>query len=132
MRPKISIITLAVSDKERSTTFYRDGLGLPTYGNFPGITFFELSSTWLALYPQDQLADDDQVDPQGSGFRRFTLAHNVSSKEEVDRVMEEARKAGALLQKPAKDTEWGGYSGYFSDPDGFLWEVAWNPHFDLT
>ena len=132
MRPKISIITLAVSDIERSTTFYRDGLGLPTYGNFPGITFFELSSTWLALYPQDQLADDAQVDPQGSGFRRFTLAHNVSSKKEVDRVMEEARKAGALLQKRAKDTEWGGYSGYFSDPDGFLWEVAWNPHFDLT
>ena len=93
MKPKISIITLAVSDIERSTSFYRDGLGLPTYGNFPGITFFELSGTWL---------------------------------------MEEARKAGALVQKPAKDMDWGGYSGYFSDPDGFLWEVAWNPHFDLT
>ena len=132
MKPKISIITLAVSDIERSTSFYRDGLGLPTYGNFTGITFFELSGTWLALYAQDQLAGDDQVDPQGSGFRRFTLAHNVSSKEEVDRVMEEARKAGALVQKPAKDMDWGGYSGYFSDPDGFLWEVAWNPHFDLT
>jgi hypothetical protein len=132
MKPKISIITLAVSDIERSTTFYRDGLRLPTYGNFPGITFFALSSTWLALYPHDQLADDAKVNPQGSGFRGFTLAHNVSSKEEVDRVMEEARNAGALLQKPAKDMEWGGYSGYFSDPDGFLWEVAWNPHFDLT
>jgi uncharacterized protein len=132
MKPKISIITLAVSDLERSTAFYRDGLGLPTHGDFKEITFFKLSGTWLALYPQDQLADDAQVDPQGSGFRRFTLAHNVSSKEEVDRVMEEARKAGALLQKPPKDTEWGGYSGYFSDPDGFIWEVAWNPHFDLT
>jgi len=132
MKPKISIVTLAVSDIERSTAFYRDGLGLPTYGNFPGITFFDLSGTWLALYPQDQLAEDARADPQGSGFRRFTLSHNVSSKEEVDRVMEEAREAGALLQKTAQDTEWGGYSGYFSDPDGFLWEVAWNPHFDLT
>jgi len=132
MKPKISIITMAVSDLERSTTIYRDGLGLPTYGNFPGITFFELSSTWLALYPQDQLADDAQVDAQGSGFRRFTLAHNASSKEEMDRVMEEARKAGGVLQKPARYMEWGGYSGYFSDHDVSLWEVAWNPHFDLT
>ena len=132
MKAKISIITLAVTDLERSTTFYRDGLGLPTYGNLPGVAFFELSGTWLALYPQDQLASDAQVDSQGSGFRRFTLAHNVSSKKEVDRVMEEARKAGALVQKPVKDTDWGGYSGYFSDPGGFVWEVAWNPHFDLT
>lgn len=132
MKPKISIITLGVADIDRATTFYRDGLGLPSYGNFPGITFFELSSTWLALYPQDQLADDAQVDRQGSGFRGFTLSHNVSSKAEVDQLMEEAMKAGARLQKTAHDTEWGGYSGYFSDPDGFLWEVAWNPHFDLT
>jgi uncharacterized protein len=132
MKPKISMITLAVTDLERSTVFYRDGLGLPTHGNFPGITFFELSGTWLALYPQDQLASDAQVDPEGSGFRRFTLAHNVSSKEEVDRVMEEAGKAGALVQKTPTETEWGGYSGYISDPDGFLWEVAWNPHFDLA
>ncbi len=132
MKPKISIITLAVSDLECAAAFYRDGLGLPAYGDFPGIAFFELSGTWLALYPQDELAGDAQVDPQGSGFRRFTLAHNVSSKEEVDRVMEEAQEAGALVQKPAQDTPWGGYAGYFADPDGFLWEVAWNPHFDLT
>jgi uncharacterized protein len=78
MKPKISIITLAVSNLERSTAFYRDGLGLPTHGDFKGITFFELSGTWLALYPQDQLADDAKVDSQGSGFQRFTLAHNVS------------------------------------------------------
>ncbi len=132
MKPKISVITLGISDLERSTAFYRDALGLPKRGDFPGITFFELSGTWLALYPRDELAADAQVDPQGSGFRRFTLAHNVSSKEEVDRVIEEAKNAGALVQKPAGNTEWGGYSGYFSDPDGFLWEVAWNPHFDLT
>jgi catechol 2,3-dioxygenase-like lactoylglutathione lyase family enzyme len=80
MKPKISIITLAVSDIERSTAFYRDGLGLPAYGNFPGITFVGLSGTRLALYPQDELAEDAQADPQGSGFRRFTLSHNVASK----------------------------------------------------
>jgi catechol 2,3-dioxygenase-like lactoylglutathione lyase family enzyme len=132
MKPKISLITLGVSNLERSTAFYRDGLGLPTHGEFPGVTFFRLTGTWLALYPHYELAADAAVDEQGGGFRRFTLAHNVSSRQEVDRVMEEARKAGARVQKPAKDTEWGGYSGYFTDPDGFLWEVAWNPHFDLT
>lgn len=132
MKPRISIITLAVSDLDRSTTFYRDGLGLPTYGNFPGITFFQLSGAWLALYPQDQLAGDAQVESQENDFRGFTLAQNVSSKEEVDRVMVEARKAGAIVVKQAEDTDWGGYSGYFADHDGFLWEVAWNPHFDLT
>ena len=132
MKPKISIITLAVTNLERSTDFYRDGLGLQTHGYFPGITFFEMAGTWLALYPQDQLAGDAKVDPLGNDFPRFTLAHNLSSKEDVDRVINEARKAGALVQKTARETEWGGYSGYFSDPDGFLWEVAWNPHFDLT
>ena len=132
MKPQISIITLGVSDLARSTAFYHDGLGLPTHGNLPGMTFFRLIGTWLALYPQDHLADDALIDPQGSGFRQFTLAYNVSSREEVDRVMEEARKAGAKVHKSAKDTDWGGYSGYYSDPDGFLWEVAWNPHFNLT
>jgi uncharacterized protein len=132
MNPKISMVTLGVSDLARSTAFYRDGLGLPAYGNFPGITFFELKGTWLALYPRKELALDAQVASEGRGFSGITLAHNVGSKSEVDALMMEAEKAGARVTKPAGDTDWGGYSGYFSDPDGYLWEVAWNPHFDLT
>lgn len=132
MKPKIGVITLGVSDLERSTTFYRNGLGLPMHGDFPGITFFALDGTWLALYPKAQLADDACVADDGAGFRGFTLAHNVDSKERVDTVMQEAEKAGAKIIKTAREAEWGGYSGYFMDPDGFLWEVAWNPHFDLA
>lgn len=132
MKPKIAIITLGVSNFDRSTAFYRDGLGLPTHGNFPGVTFFELKGTWLALYPRKELAEDARVDEVGNGFRGFTLAHNVASKEEVDEVLKEATKAGGSIVKEAMDADWGGYSGYFADPDGFLWEVAWNPHFDLT
>lgn len=132
MKPRISVITLGVSDLERSTIFYRDGLGLPTFGDFPGISFLQLSGTWLALFPKTELAQDARVPSEGRGFPGFTLAHNVASKQEVDAVLQEAHKAGAQIVKPAKDTDWGGYSGYFSDPDGYLWEVAWNPHFDLT
>lgn len=132
MKPRISIITLGVSDLARSTSFYRDGLGLPTHGDFPGITFFKLNGTWLALFPRDKLAIDAQVDSRGQGFNGITLAHNVRSKAETESVLKEAEKAGAKITKPAKDTDWGGYSGYFSDPDGYLWEVAWNPHFDLA
>lgn len=132
MKPKISIITLGVSDLARSITFYRDGLGFPTHGDFPGITFFQLTGTWLALYPHDELAADAKVSPAGKGFRGFTLAHNVGSKAEVDVVLKQAEQAGARIVKPARQADWGGYSGYFSDPDGHLWEVAWNPHFDLT
>lgn len=132
MKPKIGMITLGVSDLERETRFYRDGLGLPQHGNYPGVTFFALNGTWLGLYPRTDLARDAQVDAAGTGFRGFSLAHNVASKEEVDAVLLEAEKAGGKIEKQAKDAEWGGYSGYFSDPDGFLWEVAWNPGFDLT
>jgi uncharacterized protein len=132
MKPKISLITLGVVDLARSTTFYKEGLGLPTFGDFPGVTFFQLEGTWLGLYPREDLAKDAQVGEPGSGFRGFSLAHNVGSKEEVDRVIQLAVKAGGRVVKPARDAEWGGYSGYFADPDGFLWEVAWNPHFDLT
>lgn len=132
MKPHISIITLGVSDLERSTAFYRDGLGLPTHGDFPGITFFKLNGTWLGLYPKEELAADAKVPSHGSGFTGITLAHNVPSKADADALLKEAEKAGAKIVKPAQDTDWGGYSGYFSDPDGYLWEVAWNPHFDLA
>ncbi len=128
MEPRITIVTLGVADLERSIRFYRDGLGLPLRPGPPAIAFFELRGTWLALYPREALAEDAMVEPAGSGFRGFTLAHNVRSPEEVDRTLAQAVAAGATLRKPGQKVFWGGYSGYFADPDGFLWEVAWNPH----
>lgn len=132
MEPYISLITLGVSDLVRSTTFYKKGLGLPANEEFEGVTFLSLRGTWLALYPRDALAADAQISASGNGFPGFTLAHNVKSKEAVDRVLQQAASAGATILKPPQDTDWGGYSGYFADPDGYVWEVAWNPHFDLT
>jgi catechol 2,3-dioxygenase-like lactoylglutathione lyase family enzyme len=129
MEPRISLITLGVADLDRSIAFYRDGLGLPLRDGPSGIAFFETAATWLALFPRDSLAEDAKVSAEGSGFRGFTLAHNVRSREEVDRTLEEALASGATVVKPATEASWGGYSGYFSDPEGFLWEVAWNPHF---
>ena len=130
MEPRVSLVTLGVSDLARSVRFYRDGLGLPLReGGGDVIAFFETKGTWLALFPRKALAADAGVDSGGTGFPGFTLAHNVRSREAVDELLKEAEAAGAAIVKPAKDTDWGGYSGYFSDPDGFLWEVAWNPHF---
>lgn len=132
MEPRISIITLGVSDLERSIAFYSTGLGLPTnYKEGEGIAFFQLSGTWLALFPTEALAEDACLPPERARYGGFTLAHNVKSKELVDNVINQALKAGATLLKPAADTFWGGYSGYFSDPDGHPWEVAWNPFFPL-
>ncbi len=134
MKPKIGLVTLAVTDFARALRFYRDGLGFPTHGYVEGeeIVFFQLEGTWLALYPRDKLAEDATVNPAGSGFSGVTLAHNAGSTGEVDAVFELAVAAGAAPLKPPHDTFWGGYSGYFKDPDGHLWEVAWNPFFDLT
>jgi uncharacterized protein len=132
VKAKIGIITLGVADYERSLSFYRDGLGFPTHGDTKDIAFFRLEGTWLAIYPRDKLAEDATVAPEGSGFRGFTLAHNVKSKDEVREVLSLAERAGAKIVKPAQDVFWGGHSGYFADPDGFLWEVAWNPFTDLT
>jgi len=131
MDPRISMVTLGVADLERSTEFYRDGLGLPERESEGDISFFETASTWLALYPREELADDATVPAEGSGFRGFTLAHNVDSEARVDAVLDEAEAAGAEIVKPGQEVFWGGYSGYFADPDGFLWEVAWNPGFPL-
>ena len=131
MDPRISIVTLGVRDLEIATAFYRDGLGLPERESDGNIAFFEMSGTWLALYPREALAEDATVPAEGSGFAGFTLAHNVGSREEVEAVIDEAESAGAEVIKPAGETFWGGYSGYVSDPDGFLWEVAWNPDFPL-
>ena len=129
MEPRITLITLGVGDLARSIRFYRDGLGLPMRDGPDGIAFFETRGTWLSLFPRESLAQDATVAQEGSGFRGFSLAHNVRTPEEVDRLLREAVEAGATLVKPAQKVFWGGYSGYFADPDGFLWEVAWNPHF---
>jgi uncharacterized protein len=128
MEPRVSLITLGVADLERSFRFYKDGLGLPTTGTpADGVVFFQTSGTTLALYPYDDLARD--VGPGWNETRsRFTgisLAHNVRERHEVDEVLELAAAAGATIVKPAADTFWGGYGGYFADPDEYLWEVAW-------
>lgn len=128
MEPRISIITLGVDDLDRSVRFYQS-LGLPLREGSKGIAFFETVGTWLALFPRTALAEDAGVEPTGSGSPRFTLAHNVRTRDQVDSLLGTAVGVGARLVKPAQETSWGGYSGYFSDPDGFLWEVAWNPHF---
>ena len=127
MEPRITLVTLGVSDLARAIRFYRDGLGLPQRATPESVAFFEMRGMWLSLYAREALADDATVSPEGSGFRGFTLAHNVRSPEAVDRLLAEAVAAGATLVKPGQKVFWGGYSGYFADPDGFLWEVAWNP-----
>ena len=132
MESRISIITLGVADLQRSVRFYRDGLGLPLRDDdSESIAFFETSGTWLALYPRDALAVDVGIPPDGTGFSGVTLAHNVRTRSEVDDLLRTAVEAGATLVKPAEDVFWGGYSGYFTDPDGHLWEVAWNPFFTI-
>jgi catechol 2,3-dioxygenase-like lactoylglutathione lyase family enzyme len=127
MEPRITLITLGVEDLERSTRFYRDGLGLPQRPG-EGI-FFETHGTWLALFPRADLAHDAGVSAIGSGFRGLALAHNVRTRDEVESVLAQAVAAGGRLVKPAGEAFWRGHHGYFADPDGFLWEVAWNPHF---
>ncbi len=134
MKPKISLITLGVSDLQRSLQFYRDGLGFETHNYNPeeGVVFFKLEGTWLSLFSREELAKDATVSEVGSGFRGITLAHNEPSEKDVDRVFAEALKAGATEIKKPEKVFWGGYSGYFADPDGHLWEVAYNPYTDLT
>lgn len=133
MKPRISLITLAVDDLERAVVFYRDGLGLPTDGIIGAefengaVAFFELQGGLrLALWPRKSLAADSGLPVSTAGAPGFTLAHNVSSKAEVDAVMAQATAAGGTVVKAAHDTFWGGYAGYFQDPDLHLWEIAWN------
>lgn len=132
MDPRITLVTLGVADLQESIRFYRDGLDLPMDDREADdpIAFFSLAGTRLALFPHESLAEDVTVSPEGRGFRGITLAHNVESKAAVDAVLDEAAAAGADVVKPARDADWGGYSGYFADPDGHLWEVAWNPHWE--
>lgn len=123
------MITLGVDDLERSIRFYEQGLGLPRMESPPEVAFFTLNGTWLGLYGREALAEDAAVPPGSSGFAGFSLAHNVRSEAEVDVVIREAEAAGATITKPPLKTSWGGYAGYFADPDGYLWEVAHNPFF---
>lgn len=129
MEPRLSLITLGVADLERATRFYAECLGLPRLETPPSVTFFELGKTWLALWPRENLAADAGVPPEGAGFRGFSLAHNVRSPAEVDALLSRVAAYGATVLKPGHPTDWGGYSGYFEDLDGFLWEVAHNPGF---
>ncbi len=134
MHAHIPIITLGVDDLERALRFYRDGLGLPTQGivgtefEHGAVAFFQLhGGLKLALYPRADLALDAKVSAGERSPAEFTLGHNVGSRAEVDAAMEQARSAGAVVTDPAHDRFWGGYSGYFEDPDGHLWEIAWDP-----
>jgi catechol 2,3-dioxygenase-like lactoylglutathione lyase family enzyme len=123
------MITLGVRNLAASIRFYEQGLGFPRMDSPPEVAFFTLNGTWLGLYGRDDLAADASVPSEGSGFAGFALAHNVHSGSEVDAVIDLAVKAGATLAKAPEKTAWGGYSGYFRDPDGYLWEIAHNPHF---
>ena len=129
MKPRISMITLGVRDLAASIAFYEKGLGFPRMESPPEVAFFTLNGTWLGLYGREALAEDATVSSEGQGFQAFSLAHNVASEQEVDAVVAQAVAAGATLVKKPQKVFWGGYSGYFSDPDGHLWEVAHNPFF---
>jgi uncharacterized protein len=134
MQPRITVITIGVDDLEASLRFYREGLGLPTEGiigkqfEYGAVAFVQLQGGLrLALWPRRSIAHDTGLAVGPASSTEMTLGHNVASKAEVDTLMQQARAAGAAIVKPAHDTFWGGYSGYFQDPDGHLWEMVWNP-----
>jgi len=138
MKPRITVITIGVDDLERSLAFYRDGLGLKTDGivgeefEYGAVVFIALENgAKLALWPRKSIAHDSGLPLQNPSTTEFTLGHNLNSKEEVDEVMAQAKKAGAKIARPAQETFWGGYSGCFQDPDGHLWEVTWNPAWEI-
>ncbi|WP_439630547.1 VOC family protein [Gemmata sp.] len=135
MKPRVTVITIGVADLERAVRFYRDGLGLVTPGitgtefAFGAVAFLDLQpGLKLALWPRTSLAHDTGLPASAPSPTEFSLGHNVATRGEVDAVMGQAVAAGAATVKPAQDTFWGGYAGYFQDPDGHLWEVVWNPH----
>lgn len=138
MKPRIKVITLAVADLERALVFYRDGLGLPTEGVIGtefedgAVVFFHMNDDLiLALYPRPALAKDANVPLDAPSQSELSIGHIVGSKQEVDEIMQQAGKAGANITDAARDRFWGGYSGYFQDPDGHLWEIAWNPAWEV-
>lgn len=134
MEPRITVITLGVDDLEKSLAFYRDGLGFPTKGivgqefEYGAVAFFDLQQGLrLAIWPRESIARDTDLPQTGPGPLEFTIGHNVASKDEVDKIIARAEQAGARIIKPAQDTFWGGYAGYFQDPDSHIWEIVWNP-----
>lgn len=134
MKPRISVLTLGVADLEKSLVFYRDGLGLPTQGivgrefEHGAVAFFELSGGLkLGIWAQDDIVHDTGLPKTQISPTSFTIGHNVVRREQVDEVIEQAHQAGADIVKPPQDTFYGGYAGYFRDPNGHLWEVVWNP-----
>jgi catechol 2,3-dioxygenase-like lactoylglutathione lyase family enzyme len=134
VKPRLSVLTICVDDLERSLRFYRDGLGLLPPGiigqefEYGAVAFFDLQpGLKLAIWPRKSLARDSGLPVSSPSPTEFTLGHNVSSRNEVDVVMRQAEASGAVIVKPAQETFWGGYAGYFQDPDGHLWEVVWNP-----
>lgn len=132
MEPRISAVTLGVADLGRALAFYRDGLGWATESKVDdGVVFFQLNGMVLSLFPTPELAADAGVSGQGTGFPRLTIAHIVRSEADVDRTLAEAERAGARITRPGSKAFWGGYTGYFADPDGHLWEVAFNPHWSI-
>ena len=138
MKPRIKVITLGVDDLERALTFYRDGMGLPTQGIIGtefedgAVIFFHMNDDLiLALYPRTALAKDANVAVGAATASELSIGHIVKSKPDVDAIMEQARQAGATITDAPKDRFWGGYSGYFLDPDGHLWEIAWNPQWEV-
>jgi uncharacterized protein len=132
MEQRLSLVTLGVADLERSRRFYEDGLGWRRGNNHPEVVFYQIGAAVLALWGRDALAQDARLPNVGSGFGGVALAYNARSRDEVDAVLAEAEAAGAKILKPAQDAFWGGYSGYFADPDGHPWEVAWNPEWTLA
>ncbi len=128
MQPRISMITLGVRDLSRAIAFY-DALGFPRMESPPAVAFFTLNGSWLGLYGHDALANDAAVPGEGAGFKGVTLSHNVHSEAAVDEVITQAVAAGATATKKPQKADWGGYHGYFKDPDGHLWEIAYNPFF---
>jgi uncharacterized protein len=132
MEQRLSIVTLGVADLGRSREFYERMGWRRAMAKAEGIVFFQAGGMALALYPRQELAKDATVAADGEGFRGVSFAYNARTREEVDAVLAEAKSAGAKVLKPAQDAFWGGYSGYFADPDGFMWEVAWNPFFPIA
>ena len=131
---KVTVITLGVADLDKASEFYEKVLSTPPNRSYDGITFLELPGTWIALFPLEDLAEDilPELKSNRTGFSGITLAHNARSKDDVINIIECAKSAGARIMKEPQETPWGGFSGYFADPDGYYWEVAWGPMFEFT